>query len=187
MIRKFGGAAGIDGQPQGIDIGVGGSNIKSIQRGLLNVSAAISDITISNVDLSKSIVIVKAACTSFGSTAAYECVAQGFLTSGTNVRIKLGDHYSYNTVEVAWQVIEFNNVKSLQTGFATGGTTSISAVNMSKSVVFSSEKITESGSGYDLARYFMNAVRLVTSTLLAFDRNGNATTLEIYWQVIEFN
>lgn len=190
MIRKFGGAIGVDSQPLGLDIGLSGSNIKSIQRGSFVYSNKTTfNVTISSVDMSKSIVIVS---TDSRTGSAGKNSVVGNLTTSTN--INFSTYYadaSFNNY-VSWQVIEFNNVKSLQRGtqaLITTDTTkniTISAVNDLKSIVFASVRTDDNSNNYSSENSI--CAEITTTTNILFTRyNPFATNATIYWQVIEFN
>lgn len=161
-----------------------GSNIKSIQRGVVTFSTTIPiNITISSVNFASSIVILTF---DTGTNIGYadKVLVKGKLTSGTNLELtKYTAQTDYPTVY--WQVIEFQNIKSLQQGefiYSSGNTVTISAVNTAKSVLFfsySSSNSTDSGSN---AMFCSGGI--TSPTQLIF--NGKVW-LYIDWYVVEFN
>lgn len=182
MIRKFGGAAGVDIQPAGVDIGFGGgSNIKSIQRGTIVMDSSTKNVTINAVDLVKSIVIIDYNNTGYTSNGICN---QAVLLNATTISIT---GWTGNTV--AWQVIEFNNVKSVQRGTASinadVSSLTISVVNLSKSIVVVgglTSTNSQNASGSNIAVY------LTTNNQLTFKRGtGIVGDNTLAWQVIEFN
>lgn len=169
-------------QPSGLDIGLSGSNIKSIQSGTSTLSATSLNVPISSVDLSKSIVMINCSST---SNFADQTMVSAQITTNTNLQLSKAN--ATTAVVVNWVIIEFNNVKSKQTGSiaSNGGTASatITSINMNKALLFctATNSITSSTSiNQALYRYKINTV-----TSLNFD--SSSTTQTIYWQLIEFN
>jgi len=124
--------------------GIGASsNIKSIQRGEVSFSSTSGTVTISEVDLSKSIIIASTSGGGDGSPAS-SFVKTRFVSS-TSINFTLGRSSTY---KVAWQVIEFSNVKSLQRGLTnvtTDTDVTITDVDMSKSILFTDFSTTYTG------------------------------------------
>ncbi len=146
------------------------------------------DIAISSVDMTKSIVMIMFPGTT--GTARERSVAAK-LTTSTN--LNLSTHVAVSLAfKVYWTVVEFTNVKSLQTGSYNWTTTTataetvkqvtISSVNIDKSLVFISLKTNYS---YDNYIFFGGAGRLSNSSTLDLIRVDRAGIVE--WQVIEFN
>jgi len=166
-----------------------GSNIKSIQRGSVasdSITSSGLSISISSVDLTKSVVMVHFCSRSTDQND----LVRAEITSPTEIKLYIGNSTGYAYRVIYWEVIEFNNVKTLQKG--TTVTTSmddvdqnisISSVNVSKSMVFSSYSSTNSSPVY----VPMKSVILINSTtlkIIKYDYNGLSTH---HWQVIEFN
>lgn len=155
----------------------GGSNIKSIQRGNTVVTALTGDITISTVDLNKSIIKLRpdggSTSASPGTNFTWSVV---FLNANT-IRITRTANSSHTTVY--WEVIEYINVKSKQTGSRTGsGTVAVSSINPNKSILEISWNSTNAdytalNSGYEIT----NATTL---TIAGLSLNA------CQWQLIEF-
>lgn len=187
MIRNFG-ATGITSQPAGLDLGVGGgSNIKSIQRGSATIGAGLTylDVTISNVDSTKTVVILNSDIT---SGALSQTLVRGVLTSNTNLRLSVGGTTSAINV-VQWQIIEFQNIKSSQQGTSVASAstsdilTTISSVNMAKSILFFT-----CDSANTTASTFVNSLislSISTPTTLAY-HNPDSYTKNVSWYVVEF-
>lgn len=187
MIRKFGSIAGLEMQPSGLDVGLGGGSVsKSIQRGstlLLTGATTTINITITSVDMSKSIVIVST-IPKAGSTQNAEIYVRGILTSSTN--LQLVRNTGSGATDVSWVVVEFNNVKSLQTGSKSisvaSATVTVSAVNTSKSLLFASWTTADTTNSFEgLTNYV-----LTDSTTLTFTQNGFYSK-SIQWYLVEFN
>lgn len=163
-------------------IGVGGNNVKSVQRGNTKIGRVSTlNIAISEVDLTKA--IVKISPMAYSGPAEYSNV-RATLTSSTNLELNI-----YNAVgsdvgesQLSWEVIEFNNVKSLQKGLksVTGlnNPQAISEVDPIKSILFYS---------YSTSRMQTTNVNgyLNSSTQLMFSAWG-AEAHSVAWQVIEF-
>lgn len=169
----------------------GGSNIKSIQRGTASmISGAINiDVPISSVDLNKAIVLVtfRSLSEDSNNNFLYYFGVKAKLTTSTNLNLK---RYQgpYQSLEISWTVVEFNNVKSIQRGSLTSIYTSksdvvtISPVDMSKSLLFFS--YTEETGNNGIYYAYVEGV-LTNPTTITFTKQGMAKTYE--WQVIEFN
>ena len=171
--------------------GGGGSNIKSIQSGRLLMTATSHNIAIASVDLSKSIVIVNFSSSEASVSDAQYLFTKGKLTSATN--LNLTRYFADTNTTVYWQVIEFNNVKSLQTGeltlpFNTGSLDNLINVNNytpNKAAVFIS--YTQNVNGSNLAGLFGVYVEKYSATQINIARKHLYFTGTVYWQLIEFN
>lgn len=172
----------------------GGSNIKSLQRGQANVYRATTDpwtkdVTISSVDLTKS--IVQCGMVNF-ETEPY--LSANLITiefvNPTTIRIKCEvNQLEATSVYVYWEVIEFNNVRSKQNGeFTVGGTNepsvSISTINPVKSLVFIKTRM---GGGVVDLNEMVTAVSNVAANSLTFMFWSDNAGRIISWQLIEFN
>lgn len=163
--------------------GGGGSNIKSIQRGTYAYVGTSKDITINSVDINKSIVLL-----SFqgdGANQASYSLVLGKLTSSTI--LNLSSISSGGTFNVTWQVIEFDNIKSLQKGevIQTNGVAAqvtISAVDVSKSIIFCSFKNSSTSTIIPAGRAEYSILNNTTIQFL----NGTTGTKTFYWYVVEF-
>lgn len=163
--------------------GGGGSNIKNIQRGtgITNDNDTV-DITISEVDLSCSIVLISFWCLQ-DYISKYYCTAK--FTNSTTLRIQRGASDTQD-VSFAWVVIEFNNVKSIQSGelyiedTSTSRDITINTIDPSKS--------------FSLVTFRTSANGTVKNTQIKRELASNALSLShsslyggyIVWQVIEF-
>jgi hypothetical protein len=171
---------------------IGGSSIKSIQSGTATIGAATTNVTIANVDTGKAIVIFTAVANS-GSTSidqADEFYPSGAITTATNLQFIVNTYVQNITVE--WQVIEFENVKSLQKGSAaiTGvGVISVnvalSAVAIAKCIVLTSYS-TAIGSSIDYRRRVVGKLTTTTNLNLFLTSNADGAVSNIQYQVIEF-
>lgn len=169
----------------------GGSNIKSIQRGMGSLSTASGvsvAIPITAVDPTKSIALVFFKTTSASATTAARNVLISIeITNATTITIAKNN--ATDTIEYVWQVIEFNNVKSLQKGTtavnAATVNVALSSVNPAKSIVFISS--TNSNTATDNASIFYTSflvAELTSATNLQFRSNDIGFTTK--WFVIEF-
>lgn len=166
--------------------GPGGSNIKSIQRLTINIpsGAQYTDTLITGVDLTKSIIIVSA-YQSVNDNSPYHIATAAYFINATTVRVTRSSAASGVIITAKVQIIEFNNVKSLQSGTLVVSsfplTQTITSVNMNKAVLFFS--FTSQDTGGD-AFSMMLWGELTNATTLTFSGNGYQTA---YWFVIEFN
>lgn len=166
----------------------GGSNIKSIQTFYVALGTATLtyDITLSTVDMDKSVVLIDTY-----NTASEQIKFSSFyaeLTSSTNVKVTRYAQPSANTVTVSVTVIEYNNVKSLQRGLKSfdgnpSRNVTISAVNVDKSLIFISKSSATTTAGFIIPNGY---ARLSSTTNLNYTEGGTYTR-DFAWQVIEFN
>ncbi len=173
----------------------GGSNIKSIQRGSATFSTASSTtkaITISQIDMSKSIVYLEGCIIQDDASGALASIPRIEITNSTTITATKKST-AYNIV-FYWVVIEFKDVKSIQKGlstelYCTAGTSntyniSISAVNTAKSQVFYSFSSLSNN-----WRGTRNAVTLASSTQLNIiipNTSISAYSQDVDWNVVEF-
>jgi hypothetical protein len=165
----------------------GGSNIKSIQRGIItwNNTNTAQTITISSVETSKSVILI-----SHTGDFARAQYTVGVFNSSTVVNFTRNQGLNIGTGDertVHWTVIEFNNVKSKQTGSLStvDGNTEldviVSSFSTSKCMLFSfytTSDGTVGGSNRPIRSRVKNA------TNISFMANVLHT---INWQLIEFN
>lgn len=81
--------------------------VKSVQRGVVSLGTSASNITITidNVDLNKSIILLQGA----GYYNSYYSAPSIYVSSATNTSFIISQHKSSSeSVSVSWQVIEFN-------------------------------------------------------------------------------
>lgn len=173
-------------------IGVGsGSNIKSIQRGVVdsgNITSSGFAINISKIDITKSIIRV----TYRNNNTDMQDLIRGEITSETQIKLFNGKLSGTATGRsIHWEVIEFNNVRSLQKGTYTtlnpdftDESISISSIDISKSVIFDSFSSTNSSASYYMQSKGAIILNNTTISIIKHDFNGLSTH---HWQVIEFN
>ena len=169
-------------------VGGGGSNIKSIQRGTTSIAAYTSntDITIQTVDTSKA--IVKAYFVFGATTTVRDTIVACKFINSTTIRFERASNGTPLIQYIAYEVIEFNNVKSKQIGEtlvdAKPKIVSISSINTAKSIVIASWKADAAANSIDLTHA---AAHILDSTQfeLTFSRGTSIAT--VYWQIIEFN
>lgn len=165
----------------------GGSNIKSIQRGSVSFSTSALDTTatISPVDITKSIVRI----TYIGLTSSNRnpVLIVPVLTNGTTITFTRKEALGTSVV-VRWEVIEYNNVKSKQTGTialngATAVTATVTAIDMTK-VMLVSAKFGGGTEGVSWSAKEGFQEWLASTTTISFLGNDIGT---MYWQLLEFN
>lgn len=158
------------------------SVIKSIQR----INFVMTDIsvtrTIASIDTSKSIVLITSYPTQVGYANGNDVNVTAKIASSTSVQFN--KESTAREMNICAIVIEFNGVKSLQTGTATianGSTVSIGNVNINKSLLFFSyrDTVNNSSVGDNLLEGYIS-----NSTSLYFFSNNSSKKVE--WQVIEF-
>lgn len=162
----------------------GGSNIKSIQRGVATIlyNATSSTVSIASVNTDKAIVKINikgSADTPDKLVVAVTLTNENTLTFARNT--------ANADVYIAWEVVEFVSVKSKQTGTTTCAQGSdvnvpITAVDLAKCMVFVSHK-TSYTSNYAGCMTIM-ANLTTTTNLHLYSATGPAY---VNWQIIEFN
>lgn len=191
MNRFFGGGSGLTNQPSGLDVGIpsgGGSNIKSIQSGTKVTTLASDTQAISAVNPSNCLLLMSFYNAGPDGTVDKEAF-YGEITSATQLtftRTTAGGSES-----IAWQLIEFNNIKSRQSGiYTTANNTNeqlvaISSVVPAKSIIVA-QPFGNTGAA-DLASIFIK-YRIANSSQIAFQGTLNGTNIKkMAWQVLEFN
>jgi hypothetical protein len=160
-----------------------GRFIKSVQRVLITIPGANLNASadISAVDTSKTVLIVKGGPSDFsgspGAPDKYDVRVS--LASSTSVTATRLDTSGGSNVAVYVEIVEFQKIKSRQTGTATATPITISTVDPAKSLCFLSlnSSYTDSGSGYYI--YSLTSATEITVTF-AYDIN------QITWFVVEF-
>ena len=166
IVRSFGTVSGITEQPTGLDFGLSGDLIKSIQKG-----TGSGAITINPVDTTKSIAFLSVQT---GGVPSANPTIQ--LTNATTVTV------TNSSAGIEWTVIEFKKIKSIQSGTATGlsdCSAVISAVNNSKSNIFWSYF----GSSGTLT--YVTEARFASTTSVSFSINA-IIPWTVYWFVVEW-
>jgi len=168
---------------RGFDL-LGGAKIKSLQTGKSSILGRNSsvDITISSVDVAKSVVIITS--TTYSSSGG-NGFAYAILVNGTTLRVLRNYGSSDVATAFTWQVIEFDDVKSIQSGVfnlsAAEATQTITTVNKAKSILFCSS------SGGATAANTIAWGWIKDNSTLEFGRQYNYGTTTIGWFIVEFN
>jgi hypothetical protein len=91
------------------------------------------------------------------------------------------------TFTIAWEVIEFDSVKSIQTGTLSSSQTetavTVSSVDVSKAMLFVTHKATTSG-GYAGEHHIK--YKVVSATSISF-RSAASLPNDVRWWLVEFN
>jgi hypothetical protein len=166
---------------------ISGSSIKSVQAGTTTISGSSTsvNVTISQVDLSKSIVIISGLEGYPSSITVQQLLVAAEILNQTTLRISRSAGGGSDTIIVPWQVIEFENIKSLQKGVSSTASTNISNTNLSKSVLFFSYKSTNTST--TLPYGFISARLMTIPTRIALSSPTSINNYSVYWQVVEFN
>ena len=165
--------------------GGGASVIRNIQRGEVEVTALTHNVTISATSTSDYVARVSLKRTT-STNGAKAHMVRAHLTTSTNLRLTRED--DDGSVFVSWEVIEFQSVKSVQSGLTTVAASevtnvTINSVNMAKSLVFvsySHSNLTTAGEN----RAMTLKHRLTSSTNLELDIDLNTASPQ--WFVVEF-
>lgn len=166
-----------------------GSSVKSVQRGYQSMTSGVTkNITITNVNLDKSVVMIETAVAGSPTADTIQCMAR-LINSNTLEISRITNNN--NGLDIFWTVIEFDGVKSIQryTGEIQSEVLTMSTVNTSKSLVFGSRKSYPTQSGSDVTsivrnKYFLNANSTVSVLLSA---KIYRTDDVFHIQLIEFN
>lgn len=163
------------------------SNIKSLQviEGTI-YNATSKDFTISSVDPTKSVVFIEIGKTEVPTYSSYEMGVS--IVNATTVKVEMSTAFT-TTLYFKLTVVEFNGVKTKQSGSATGvypqpTNVAISNVAANKSLIFVSAKISAGNADYNA-----NAIYpvLTTSTNLSLRTKADyGTAITFLWQIIEF-
>jgi len=159
----------------------------SVQRGSVALSATTVNVPIGTVNLTKSfpLITVRTTGVDFGS----DDFVRARLTANTNLEISAG---SVAVLAVAeWQVVEYQDA-FVQTGsvsFAAADpskTVPVASVNMTKSWLINSHKLTSGGTPANIGQKLVRGV-IASPTTLTFDRNNSGVGAELTWYLVEFN
>jgi hypothetical protein len=171
--------------------GGGGGISISTQNGYADLANTTSkNITISSVDLSKTIVIISI---KGGSTfAAAEGCIMAKLTSTTVLNLSRSGYSVAATPTIYWTVIEFKNIKSLQKGEVSyfdsdpiQKSITVSAVNTKAYMAFVTFKRDKNTQG--LLYQGQTGIQLLNSTTIQIMRDSSGDNASAYWYLIEFN
>jgi len=160
--------------------------IKSIQHGASIIQSSDYEITtnISIIDPNKSIIFFTWRSIDFFSV---DYMPTAKITSNTQIKFQRGGNGGGSTY-INWTVVEFNNVKSKQSGETLTGTNQadidITVVNRSKSILIGT--IRRLGSSTDV-RDIMYTVSFVSDTQVRFIFVTSLQNTHVVWQVIEFD
>lgn len=165
-------------------MGLGGG-LKKVQRGaFIPGTLSTRNIAITSVDLSKS--VVRLFPRYANGYAGYHTFT-GVLSSSSNIQM-VRQFTTNNQNEVIWEVLEFENVKSLQRGTASpvGNelTVPITAVDTGKSVLFFTFR---SNDAQNLDSGILNVIgKVLDSNNIHFYRGSINGTTTINYELIEF-
>lgn len=140
-------------------------------------------ISISAIDASKS--IARISYRLGGGTNINDTETAIEIVDATTIKLTRNTGLNnYNTYY--WEVIEFDNVKSKQTGIAitTGETQNVgmSPINMNRSILFCSGTNSSTGNTFYNCGFGYRITGISIFTL-----NSSVTTIKVYWQLLEFN
>ena len=162
-----------------VSSGGGGSFITNIQHGVSLVGTNV--ITISEVDLNKRVILAYMGLGGASNSVDFFLRAK-FISS---TQVDFGRFGSTSSAKIYWQVIEFEDVASLQSGQndVTNQTDiTITSVDTSKSMAFMTFAALDGGSANSVG---YAGGGLINGTTLRID--GNTTLKSVQWYVAEFN
>ena len=177
----------------------GGSNIKSIQSGTYVFDFSVAptsskSITVAGVDINKSILkmtVIK----NTSSNVQYSSLVRGELTSNNTITFSTnGELSGAYAVTIRWELFEFNNVKSVQSGSVASSTGSdgtfkvtIAAVDPLKCISFSSyrSKTGVSSNVSNLPGVHSNSY-VSGPTELSIANTSIGSNALVHWKILEF-
>ncbi len=156
------------------------ASINNVQTGEVTFSTATQNVTITSVDLTRSILIFSERA---NSASPQTGAVRGQLTSSTNIQFNKGS--ATGSVTVRWYVAEFISGVSVQRGSTTLSSTTvnqtISSVSLSESFVIVSKSTT--GTSFDNNDF--ERARLTSATNLELSTNASSGGTAD-WQVVTF-
>ncbi len=167
--------------------GGGGSNIKSIQRGLVSMSydLAAYTYTINSVDINNSIVRLNNNLSQNGS--ADQNVLKSAFVSATQIKIETLSSGATRP-NVSWEVIEFKNVKSIQRitksipSSLSSDESTISPINRNKTILF----FDYTAGGTNDMSYLQLSTFISSDNTISFYRKSGSSNFSVNIQVVEF-
>jgi hypothetical protein len=166
--------------------GGSGEVIKSVQRGKINSHSTSNDITINEIDPNKSIVLLHSYYAA-GATP-YMAIPRINIVDATTLRVERG--VSTVITDISWEVIEFNNVKSVQRGEQySGGSASeqiitINPVNINKSFLYHTFTHVATGAAISNLNPLSDSMFLYDESTIKIKLAMNFS--KVAWQLIEF-
>jgi len=170
--------------------GSGGSNIKSIQGGTTTLTSTSLDVAISSVDPNSSVLL-------FGFKGNLGLGYKYFETKGkivdaTTINFSIYQYYgAAGDVPIYWQVIEFNNVKSIQKGdyslaYNTGVSSvdiSVTSLNVNKAILLPvSKRLNQDSTNEPMITYAIKDSQNIT----IYKWHTSCPALALHWQLVEF-
>lgn len=167
--------------------GMSSPPIKKVQRGMIKPTAALHTVTIENITPSKSAVVFDFMRAMTSSGAEIIPVPELYTNA---IKINTMNFATDRMPYVSYEITEYDDVKSIQSGTISIGTSStygsatISEVDPSKCIVISYVKPT--GSTYSF--YEQTALPELTAKQIKFMRyNTRTSNIIVYYKIIEFN
>lgn len=172
----------------------GGVRIRSVQRGITHVTAAPTDITIAPVDLTKAVIIAQGFRTESNPNIA-RSMMRLTLPSPSILRFLPWDTASIDGW-TQWQVVEFDGLRSLQSG-VTGlpfgvsvNNQAISPVNLNRAMLFYTSRGVSADGGSGAWINFWCYGTLTSSTNIQFTKYFGSHYWpdqgDVAWFVVEF-
>lgn len=169
--------------------GGGGNNIKSLQNGIAildNSLSASKDVTISSVDLSKSILVFNYKITGAYASTTMNTFLTGYFTNNQTICFSVNT-YPGKPFTIAWTVVEFEKANVQRGQLELNGTNAdvnvaITPVNPNKSILlYSQYAFSSKGTIAEVPLYGK-----VNEDTITFAQNRDDVYKRAHWQVIEF-
>lgn len=170
------------------------SNIKSIQRGsvITPTSNTVSITLPQSIDTAKSIIRIQFIVNrGYISSSAQYYFARASIVDANTIKISTSANLTAKMGRFEWEVIEFDNVKSLQKGSLTASTNgteipvSTSQINIAKSLLFYSYTYDTYTSSGDIQYSYLQGYIYSPNQINFLSNISEPKTVE--WQLIEFN
>ena len=166
------------------------NNIKSVQMGVItgtyqSTSPHVVTTNISSVDTSKSIILCEMITNSIIAETDVTQSVIGKFDSNTKIAFETLTYSTSTLYKIQWMVIEFENVKSIQSGLSSGyGSIAISPININKSLLFYTQRPTLNTSD---KRYMKSIAYISSNTSLSLYTYAPDKFPLVQWFIVEFN
>jgi hypothetical protein len=163
--------------------GEGGSGVNKVQRGIATMNSQTQTVTISSVDINRSVIIAKVYLAGANNGTGY---VRAYFLSGSQIFFEAGT--SATGSEIHWQVIEFSNVKSHQSGnfTSTTGTHNVVITPVSAKAILVWTVCYYDGSNNN-QNYTSYAASIDSNLSGITFKHGWTTDKRVAWTVVDFD
>jgi hypothetical protein len=166
----------------------GGAKIKSIQRGISTIGTSTTSVvtSIANVNLNNSVLKMSTRTNESNSDAF--ALALGTLTASNSITFQRNASSATTSVNIEWEVIEYEGGVKVQTGLVNVG--SVSSYNVTIPTIVVNKSILFFSYYTNTTTNFFNQTNIsgaiTSSTNIAFNRNSSNAGMLIRWYLLEF-